>query len=361
MAINLNQNTDCCETSCDNTTVNTPGPQGATGATGSAGTNGSDGVNGYSVVANTTAIPTSGFFNLPVDQTSWLPVTPTLGGFTVFITGAGHFSVAGKGTTHITLSFLDYPGDPGSPGDSISSGSVVAPAGARGPAGSAANELSLKGQLLTHTGSALSSFNVGANSQFLKADSTAQTGLAWGAVSSSEISGNIDLANQVTGTLPIASVGNAGGAVGDLLYWNGSNWVRLPAVAAGQLLTSQGVGTVPAYATQTSLGLATYAAKGKFVSTGSGASDTTASWDVNIATAEIGATNPVTMDVTFTNPVSVDLPVFAFEEFTTTVGSPAGPELRVCQISNRTTSGLGLATTAGASLSRTIVFYILNN
>jgi hypothetical protein len=361
MATNLNQNTDCCETSCDNTTVNTPGPQGATGATGSAGTNGSDGVNGYSVVANTTTIPTSGYFNLFVDQTSWLPVTPTLGGFTVFITGAGHFAVSGKGTTHITLNFLDYPGDPGSPGDSISSGAVVAPAGARGADGTAASELSLKGQLLTHTGSALSSFNVGANSQVLKADSTAGTGLVWGAVSSSEISGNIDLASQVTGTLPVTSVGNAGGAVGDLLYWNGSNWVRLPAVAAGQLFVSQGVGAAPAYATQTSLGLATYAAKGKFVSTGAGASDTTTSWGVNIATAEIGATNPVTMDVTFTDPVSVDLPVFAFEDFTPTVAGTAGPELRPCQITNRTTSGLGMATTAGLSLSRTIIFYILNN
>ena len=361
MAINLNQNTDCCETSCDNTTVNTPGPQGATGANGSAGTNGSDGVNGYSVVANTTTIPTSGYFNLFVDQTSWLPVTPTLGGFTVFITGAGHFAVSGKGTTHITLNFLDYPGDPGSPGDSISSGSIVAPAGTRGPAGSAANELSQKGQLLTHTGSALSSFNVGANNQVLKADSTTQTGLVWGGISGSDITGGIDLSSEVTGTLPVTSVGNAGGAVGDLLYWNGSNWVRLPAVATGQLLISQGVGAAPAYQTQVSLGLATYAAKGKLVSTGASASDTATSWDINVATAEIGATSPVTMDVTFSTPVSVDLPVFAFEEFTSTTPGTAGPELRPCQITNRTTSGLGMATTAGTGLSRTIIFYILNN
>ncbi len=362
MAINLNQNTDCCETSCDNTTVNTPGPQGAAGATGAAGTNGTNGVNGYSVVTVTTAIPSSGGFNLFVDQTSWLPATPSSGGFTVFITGAGHFSVAGKGETFITLFFLDYPGDPGSPGDNIAQGSTVAIAGIRGADGSAASELSNKGELLTHTATALSAFTVGANNKVLKADSSTATGLIWGDVAASEVTGNIDLASQVTGTLPVASIGNSGGSTGDLLYWNGSNWVRLPAVSAGQVLLSQGTGAAPAYALPSSLsGVATYAAKGKFVSTGAGASDTTTSWDINIATAEIGATSPVTMDVTFTDPVSVDLPVFAFEEFTTTVGSPAGPELRVCQISNRTTSGLGLATTAGTSLSRTIIFYILNN
>ena len=360
MAINLNQNTDCCETSCDNTTVNTPGPQGATGAAGSAGTNGSDGVNGYSVVANTTTIPTSGYFNLFVDQTSWLPVTPTLGGFTVFITGAGHFAVSGKGTTHITLNFLDYPGDPGSPGDDISSGSVVAPAGARGPAGSAASELSLKGQLLTHTGSALSSFNVGANSQVLKADSTTQTGLVWGGISGSDITGGIDLSSEVTGTLPVTSVGNAGGAAGDLLYWNGSNWVRLPAVAAGQLLISQGVGTAPAYAAQTSLGLATYAAKGKFVATNTGSSNTSTSWDVNIATAQLTDTNPSGMTVTFTDPVSVDLPVFAYEVPDDTSSSVTGPKTTPAIVSSRTTSGLKIsASTTGAT--GTFVLYILNN
>lgn len=355
MAINLNQNTDCCETSCDNTTVNTPGPQGATGATGSAGTNGSDGVNGYSVVANTTTIPSSGFFNLFVDQTSWLPVTPTLGGFTVFITGAGHFAVAGKGTTHITLSFLDYPGDPGSPGDSISSGSVVAPAGARGADGTAASELSLKGQLLTHTGSALSSFNVGANSQVLKADSTTQTGLAWGAVSGSDIAGGIDLSNQVTGTLPVTSVGNAGGAVGDLLYWNGSNWVRLPAVAAGQLLTSQGVGVAPSYATQTSL-LATFAAKAQFAYSSFGTSATlTSDWSTNVASTSYSATQVSTgptvvngtITVNFTDPVAINLPVFntPTDSFATAGG--------------RTTTQIQF--TVQYSTSGTSSFYIFNN
>ena len=156
MAINLNQNTDCCETSCDNTTVNTPGPQGETGAAGANGTNGTDGNNGYSITTQSSTIPSSGAINLVVDQTGWIAPTSTADSQVVFIGGAGHFLVSGKGTNHITVTFLDYPGDPGTAGDTIPSDSVVSPAGLRGPAGSAASELSNKGELLTHTATALS-------------------------------------------------------------------------------------------------------------------------------------------------------------------------------------------------------------
>ena len=366
MAINLNQNTDCCETSCDNTTVNTPGPQGATGATGSAGTNGSDGVNGYSVVASTTTIPTSGYFNLFVDQTSWLPVTPTLGGFTVFITGAGHFAVSGKGTSHITLNFLDYPGDPGSPGDDISSGSIVAPAGARGPAGSAASELSQKGQLLTHTTTALSPIDAGSNNQVLKADSTTPTGLVWDGISGSDIAGGIDLSSQVTGTLPIASVGNAGGAVGDLLYWNGSNWVRLPSPTSGQFLTSQGVGNPPAYTTKASLGLASYAAKGRFVCNSGGSQTVTSNWTFNIGSVShsYAGANHSKVEITFTDSVSIDLPIFAHYVDTINTNNAGATSnadtIKVnITIQSRTTSGVTLSVLNGPA-NPIFVFYIPN-
>lgn len=315
MAINLNQNTDCCETSCDNTTVNTPGPQGATGAAGANGTNGTDGNNGYSVTTQSSTIPSSGAINLVVDQTGWIAPTSTADSQVVFIGGAGHFLVSGKGTNHITVTFLDYPGDPGSAGDTIPSDSVVSPAGLRGPAGSAASELSNKGDLLTHTATALSAFTVGANNKVLKADSSTATGLIWGNVAASEVTGNIDLASQVTGALPVASIGNSGGAVGDLLYWNGSNWVRLPAVAAGQLLTSQGVGAAPAYVTQTSLGLATFAAR-VHVSRDHSAGTTTAdSGAINIASVSSvqgsggGATGILTFTINFTDSVATDLPM----------------------------------------------------
>ena len=355
MAINLNQNTDCCETSCDNTTVNTPGPQGATGAAGANGTNGTDGKNGYSVTTQSSTIPSSGAINLVVDQTGWIAPTSTPDSQVVFIGGAGHFLVSGKGTNHITVTFLDYPGDPGTAGDTIPTDSVVSPAGLRGPAGSAASELTNKGELLTHTATALSAFTVGANNKVLKADSSTATGLIWGDVAASEVTGNIDLSSQVTGTLPVASIGNSGGSTGDLLYWNGSNWVRLPAVATGQLLTSQGVGTAPAYATQTSL-LATYAAKAQFAYSSFGASATlTTDWSTNVASTSYSAgqvgTGPTvvngTITVNFTDPVAINLPVFNT------------PTDSFATASGRTTTQIQF--TVQYSTSGTSSFYIFNN
>ena len=202
---------------------------------------------------------------------------------------------------------------------------------------------------------------MGANNKVLKADSSTATGLIWGDVATSEITGNIDLASQVTGTLPVASVGNSGGSTGDLLYWNGSNWVRLPAVAAGQVLLSQGTGAAPAYALPSSLsGVATYAAKGKFVATNTGSASTTTSWDINIATAELTDTAPAGLTITFTDPVSVDLPVFAYEVPDATSGSVTGPKTTPAIVSNRTTSGLKISASTSGSTG-TFVLYILNN
>lgn len=312
MAINLNQNTDCCETSCDNTTVNTPGPQGETGAAGANGTNGTDGNNGYSITTQSSTIPSSGAINLVVDQTGWIAPTSTADSQVVFIGGAGHFLVSGKGTNHITVTFLDYPGDPGSAGDTIPSDSVVSPAGLRGPAGSAASELSNKGELLTHTATALSAFTVGANNKVLKADSSTATGLIWGDVAASEVTGNIDLSSQVTGTLPVASIGNSGGSTGDLLYWNGSNWVRLPAVSAGQVLLSQGTGAAPAYALPSTLtGVATFAARVHVSRDQSAGTTTVDSGAINIAsvTSSKSSTNIITWTINFTDTVSTTLPM----------------------------------------------------
>lgn len=40
----------------------------------------------------------------------------------------------------------------------------------------------------------------------------------------------------------------SGQTQGDILYFDGSNWVRLASVSSGQVLTAQGVGSDPAYA-----------------------------------------------------------------------------------------------------------------
>lgn len=312
MGITLNQNADCCETTCTSTTVNTPGPQGPAGPAGTNGTNGADGNNGYSVTTQSSTVPSSGAINLVVDQTGWIAPTETADSQVVFIGGAGHFLVSGKGTNHITLTFLDYPGDPGTAGDTIPEGSVVSPAGLRGPAGSAANELTNKGELITRTATALSALSVGPNNKVLKADSSTPTGLIWGDVAASEVTGNIDLSSQVAGTLPLSKIGNSGGSTGDLLYWNGSNWLRLPAVSSGQLLTSRGVGTAPAYALPGSL---IYAAR-VYVTRDSGTDTTTSdAGAVNIASVSSnqavsgGGTGLLTFTVNFTDPVGSDLPL----------------------------------------------------
>lgn len=313
MAVNLNQNTDCCETTCTNTTVNTPGPQGATGASGSNGTNGTNGANGYSVTSDSFVMPAVGAStNVSVDQTGWIVATSSDDSQVIFIGNAGHFIAKGKGTNHITIKPLYYPGDPASEGDTIASGKVVASAGIQGPAGSAASELSNQGDLLTHTGSVLSPLSVGANNKVLKADSSTPTGLVWGDVAASEVTGNIDLASQVTGTLPVASVGNTGGATGDLLYWNGSNWIRLPAVSAGQVLLSQGTGSAPAYALPSTLtGVATFAAKVHVARDQSAGTNTISSGDINIAsvTSNKSATDIIQWTINFTDTVSTTLPM----------------------------------------------------
>ncbi len=353
MAINLNQNTDCGATSCDNTTVPTRVPQGATGAAGANGDPGTNGNNGYSVTTQSSTIPSSGAINLVVDQTGWIAPTSTADSQVVFIGGAGHFLVSGKGVNHITVTFLDYPGDPGTAGDTIPTESVVSPAGLRGPAGSAANELSQKGQLLTHTVDALSALTVGANNKVLKADSSTPTGLIWGDVAASEVTGNIDLSSQVTGTLPINNIGNTGGVVGDLLYWNSSNWVRLPAVASGQVLTSKGIGIAPAYQLPSSL---IYSAKGRFVCTSTGPS-LTQSWTSNIASVShsYGAASHSRVDITFTDEVSVDLPIFAHY-----VDTNDNDKIKAdIAIQSRTSSGVTLNIIQGPT-NPIFAFYIPN-
>jgi hypothetical protein len=57
--------------------------------------------------------------------------------------------------------------------------------------------------------------------------------------------GSNDLASQ--NGIPKADVQNDSGVTGDLLYWNGTNWISRAAVALGFVLKSAGVGVAPAY------------------------------------------------------------------------------------------------------------------
>lgn len=283
MTVTLNKTSDCCEPVCDTTVVNTPGPAGAAGAAGAAGTNGTDGKNGYSLTTSDFTIPNVGAaVNIFVDDVALWSQNAYC-----YVEGSGHYIIAGKGVSHITAVRLGYPTDLGVTGDTITTGSTVAPAGARGETGAAGSSvlLSAKAQLLTHTGSAQVALSGGGNDTYaLFSKSAAATGLAWRKPAFTDFSDQLDLTSQVKNKLPLTTLGNSGGANGDIAYWNGSNWVRIPAgTSEGKYLKV--VGGIPTYADISSTSLSV-AARAEIAATVSGSSITgsTATNEINIPT-----------------------------------------------------------------------------
>lgn len=240
MAVTLNQNTDCCETTCTSTTVNVAGPAGSNGAAGAAGAAGSN--------AYTTTHASTGDFTMPavnstvttdVAASAWATI-----GQVVYVQTAGYFEVTAKpSSTSITLKNLYGTPTNAAAAASIADGQTISPAGLKGDAGdtgSAGTSVPTlaKGSLVTHNGSTNLALAVGSgNTKFLGVDSGAATGLAWETVGYADLSGTLAL-NTVTtsGQLPIAGIANAGGSAGDIAYWNGSAWVKLAKGTAGQLL-----------------------------------------------------------------------------------------------------------------------------
>ena len=231
MTVTLNKTSDCCDPVCDTTVVNTPGPAGNAGAAGAAGNDGTDGKNGYSLTTSNFTIPNVGnAVNVYVDNTTIWSANAYC-----YIEGSGHYLIAGRGASHITVVRLGYPTDTGVTGNTVASGATVAPAGARGAAGASGSLalLSAKAQLLTHTGSAQVALSGGGDDTYaLFNKSSAATGLAWRKPAFTDFSDQLDLTSQVKNKLPLTGIGNTGGAVGDIAYWNGANWVRLSAASA---------------------------------------------------------------------------------------------------------------------------------
>lgn len=264
MSVNLNNSTDCCNTDCTNTTVNVPGPQGDAGAAGTNGTNGTNGYNGYSITDSDFTIPSANTnANIPVDHTGWIAATPTADTQIIFIGNAGHFLVSGKGTGHITGKPLFYTTDPGTVGQVIPAGTVVSPAGLQGPAGAtgdASTLLTAKGDLITRTSTGATTIGVGAatDGKTLFANSTLNTGLEWKAINFTDVSGTITSATQISDkSLPLAKLTGPSDAEGDLAYYNGTSWARLPHGSDGQVLTVSG--GVPTWVAASSSGLSVVA------------------------------------------------------------------------------------------------------
>ena len=178
MAVTLNQNTDCCETSCTSTTVNVPGTAGTDGADGAAG---ADGVNAYTTTSGTFVVPSVNSTVTPVAvaSSSWASI-----GQVVFVSTAGYYEVTAKPSgTSLTLKNLYASPTNAAAGVTIATSQTVSPAGLKGDTGAtgaAASSLPslAKGSLLTNNDSAnvALAVGVGSGAQFLGVDSGAATG-----------------------------------------------------------------------------------------------------------------------------------------------------------------------------------------
>jgi len=243
MGVTLNQNTDCCKTSCTNSTVNVAGPAGAAGATGAAGTNGTDGANAYTNTTSAATIPAAlSAVTLPVNNAS-----PFVTGQVVYVQNAGYFEVVSTAALSLTLKNLadgtHYTGNAVS--GSLADGSKITPSGTQGLDGSAGITYPAgfvgKGDLLTHNGTAYSDLAIGsADTQSLFTDSTAPNGMAWRRPLFTDLDhASAPLALDtvtLSGQLPLAKLGG-GAAAGQMAYWDGSNWVAVAVGGDGYLLT----------------------------------------------------------------------------------------------------------------------------
>ena len=263
MAIQLNSNQDCCESSCTNTTVNVPGPEGAAGAAGTDGTNGVDGVNAYSSTTVAITVPAvGGTFNMYVADHAAFAVNQI-----IVISGVGHYRIIHKGTDgsgseYLGAVRLGYPDDSGSTGATIAIGTEVSPAGPQGPAGAtgeASSLLTTKGQLITRTSSAPAAISVSGNGTALFTNSAINTGLEWKAINFTDVSGKINLGTQTdtTNKLPLDRLTGPSDQEGDLAYYNGTSWARLPHGSNGQVLTVSG--GVPTWVSAVNSGLSVVA------------------------------------------------------------------------------------------------------
>jgi len=366
MSVNLNNSTDCCNTDCTNTTVNVPGPQGDAGANGTNGTNGVDGVNAYSTVKSAITVPAVGqTINLYVVDHAAFAVDQI-----VVISGVGHFRIGykatdGSGSEYLGAVRLGYPDDTGSTGATIAVGTEVSPAGPQGPAGAtgeASALLTSKGQLITRTNSDATSLSVAGNGTALFANSALNTGLEWKDINFTDVSGKINLGTQTdTSTkLPLDRLTGPSDVTGDLAYYNGTSWARLPKGSNGQILTVSG--GVPTWAAASSSGLSAAVRVSLTYDSSSPLIITPDSGAVNVETVSISNSTGVsispTITVNFSTLVDASLPIF-IQDSTNFDGSSAAPF--TWRITSRSGSQVVFTSTAtGTSVDRLVSLVIFN-
>ena len=307
MAITLNQNTDCCETTCD--TTSTVNVAGATGAAGAAGTNGTNGSNAYTATTASFTMPAvSSTRAVAVSDSGWMSV-----GQTLYISGGGYFEVTAKASaTSITVKNLYAVPTNAAVGATVAGSSTVSAAGVKGDTGAAGAAGSglvtlAKGGLATFSTQNIA-LAVGADNKFLGADSSATAGIAWDTVQYSDLGGTLALNTVSTsGQLPLASIAKDanGGAAGDIAYYDGTNWVKLPKGSAGQRL-EQGASDAPQWVTPAASGV-TMEAYGRVVTTIS--HSTAAAFDGDEFNCASVAASGNVVTIVFTNQLSKTKPI----------------------------------------------------
>ena len=138
-------------------------------------------------------------------------------------------------------------------------------------------------------------------------DPTAPTGLEWRGISFTDVNGKINLGTQTDTTtkLPLDRLTGPSDVKGDLAYYNGTSWARLPKGAESRVLTvSNGV---PAWVAVASTSTAV-----RCSITTDGVTAILNSDAMNVASAaneNVGGIDSNVYRVTFISPVDVTLPM----------------------------------------------------
>lgn len=140
------------------------------GSPGSAGTAGTNGINAFSITQQSFVVPAlSGAVTVIVNSNQWMSV-----GQTVFVAGAGSFSVTSlAGTTAITLTYLNIPANTAT-GNTINAGATISPSG---PPTSLALPISIAngGTGQATKAAAQVAFGLGQNATFINVNGLTQT------------------------------------------------------------------------------------------------------------------------------------------------------------------------------------------
>lgn len=243
---------DCCAACPDPVVSQVPGPAGPPGG---GGTNGTNGVNAYTVTTAQFTMPAvNATVSVPVAVSSWLAI-----GEVVFVQSAGYFSVNSvPDGTHGVLKNLGYTGNV-APTTVVATAQAVSPGGLIGVTGAAGTNATpspttSRGDLIADNGAnnPLPSnvrLGVGVDGTRLKAASGQATGLQWSAV-------DLSVAAEITNALLYANGGTtgtsrtdgfnklapAGPVRGDIIAFDGTNWVRRPRGLVTQCLTTNVAG-----------------------------------------------------------------------------------------------------------------------